>query len=298
MNAKKKETTNEETNELTTEVSSELVEWTAKVEEKGLTVAGLENQALFQADAELLEAMEMCDEDVTLGDLTRVKIPSDGKTSWNIETISGDENHKELEGILVCVAKGGVLWPNDDPKPGTRPVLRTDDLKTAVLGCEPEDVPADMAAVISDYVLNADEVAQGLKPVYNWEALPYNKFGTGKKGIGKRCVEQRNVFLLRDCDVAPILVRIQPGSLKVFTSFLKAIPTTAGVPYYRCRVSLGLVKETSAGGVEYSQVAPRLVGVLNPADGAEVKKMFTAPLIEGLAARLAAKEDADGYNPG
>lgn len=304
MNAKKSETANENAaenkNEMSTSITPQaaaLAEWTEKVQERGLTVSNLKNQALFTADRELLEAMQMCDEEVTMGDLVRVKTPSDGKTSWSVETISGDENFKELEGVLVCVAKGGVLWPNDDPTPGTRPVLRTDDLKTATLGCEPEDVPADIAATISNYVLNPAEVAEGLPALYNWEALPYNQFGTGKKGIGKRCVEQRNVFLLRDCDISPILVRVQPGSLKKFVAFLKQIPTATGVPYYRCRIALGLTAETSSGGVKFSQIAPRLVGVLSPEDGAQVKKMFTQPLLEGLAARLAAKEDAGGYNP-
>jgi hypothetical protein len=214
-----------------------------------------------------LDSLAEAGESLGPGDLIRVPMPTGGGTTWEIPSLTGEpESAKEITGVLVYYQKCGILWPSEDFAEGSMPVLRSWDLVTAE---QIGPIPDDMAAVMEPYRIDERH--------FRWDSLPYNQFGTGKEGNGKRCKEQRMLFLLRQGDVFPILVTCQPGSLKAVTGFIKRLPMS-GIQYWQAVVSLGLEKTQNASGKPYSRIVPRLAGKLSAVDAATVKATWTEPL--------------------
>ena len=124
---------------------------------------------------------------------------------------------------------------------------------------------------------------------YDWPKLPWNQWGSGRGGVGKRCKESRLLMVLREGDVFPLLIRAQPGSLKTVRPFILKLP----VPHWRAVIGLSLQKVKNKGGQEYSQIVPRYVGPV-PADvGIEIKRLYTDPLTRMVSGGALAS-DSDG----
>lgn len=245
----------------------------------------------LQSDGDAREAMlaNLGDSaSLTESDLKRVKIPSGGGTKWTIPSVSGDEMVDEIEGILAAICPRGVLWPQEEPKQGTLPLLRTDDLKIAYR------VGPDNGDVKPDDLEKYHIVGSAEPPLYNWEAMTGDGglfgFGSGKGGHGKRAKEQRVLFILRERDMFPLVITVQPGSLKAMKQFIVGL-TAEGIPHYRAVVGLALKKETSAGGQMYSQIVPRLIGQLTPEQGSIVRRDYTERL-KDLARRMTVEAEA------
>ena len=220
------------------------------------------------------EAAAATGETFGVGDLVRVKTPAGGGTNWVIPSAAGDESTPEIVGVLCCYQPAGVLWPSDDPAPGTLPVLRTFN------PTDPNAV-AEQVGPIPDGMMDSlmkHKISDGPPATFKWANLPQNQWGSGKRQIGKACKESRMLFILRQGDIYPLLVRAQPGSIRNVTQFFRQLTPTAKVPYFRCVVSLTLTKATSKGGQEFSKIVPRLVGILPSDTGEIIRQKYTAVL--------------------
>lgn len=206
-------------------------------------------------------------ERLSAGDLLRVPGATGGATSWEVEGVSGPESIKSITGLMVGYHQCGVLWPSIDPTPDCMPVMRTWDLKT---GEQVGPIPADMAEGM--------EACRIDERHFNWEACPFNQWGTGRNGIGKRCREQRMILMLREGDVLPLVLTCQPGSLRRVVRFVKSLGLQARIPYYRAIVEWTLERATNKTGQPYSQLAPKLVGTISEDEGMAVLKQWVEPL--------------------
>lgn len=199
-------------------------------------------------------------------DLIRVKTPTGGGTKWEIsDGLGSSESTDAITGVLVLYQPCGILWPAEELSEGQMPVLRTFDLMTAE---QVGPIPDDMLEVLNRFKIG--------ERTFNWKDLPYNQWGSGKGGTGKRCKEQRMMFLLRESDPFPLLLTVQPGSLKNITGFIKKL--AGECPYWQAVVELKLQKERSSNGQPFSQIVPRLVGKLSDEDAARVKVEYTDTL--------------------
>jgi hypothetical protein len=220
----------------------------------------------------MTEHLALTGESIGPKDLVRVKTPAAGGTQWQIQAAGGDkpEYAEAIEGILVYYHKQGVLWPSDDALKGTLPVLRTFDLQTA-----------EQVGPIPDAMIDAMEKCRIDERTFKWTTLPWNEWGTGKGGVGKRCKEQRVLYVLRQGDMFPLIITAQPGSLNSVTDFIKRLFESShkkfgeAVPYYRCVVRLSLKQETAKNGQVYAQIVPSLVACIDADAGAEVKAKYT-----------------------
>lgn len=214
--------------------------------------------------AEALAANLMSGETIDPQDLVRISTPTGGGTTWIWDGLSGEESAKEITGILVCVQPRGVLWPSEEPTE-SMPLLVSYDLVVArKVG---EDFGDIDPLVLEQYRLSDTE--------YDWVKLPWNQWGSGKNGIGKRCKESRVLFILRPGDTWPVVVTAQPGSLKTIRPFIKQLT----VPHWRAVVALSLQKVKSRGGQEYAQIKPRLISPpLSKEDGQRVFTTYTEPI--------------------
>jgi len=199
-------------------------------------------------------------------DLTKVRTPAGGGTTWEIDNQGNTETSQEIVGILVAIGKRGLLWPYDEigEEP---PVIVSNDLVT---GYRVSDKLGSIDATALDQYRIGDRR-------YDWAALSEGpEFGpkSGKGGVGKRVKESRTLAILRDGDVWPVLISIGPGSLGTFMPFLKKLPCF----HYEAVIGLKLQKEKSKSGVTYSMIVPRLAGQLTEEQGEFVRKMYTEPM--------------------
>lgn len=219
--------------------------------------------------AESLAAMAESGEILKPTDLIRVKIPTGGGTTWMIPGPSGDVPKETITGALVYYQICGVLWPTEEFQTGSMPVLKTLDLITAE---QVGPIPDDMTESLEPYRIDDRH--------FHWSeasGMPYNQWGTGKNGIGKRCKEQRILFILRPKDPFPLLITAQPGSLKNVSQWFKRIPL-ARIPFWRAIVELSLVKSTNKTGQDYAQIVPKLVGQVDKKTGDALKRTWTDTL--------------------
>lgn len=203
-------------------------------------------------------------EPMTEMDLVKVPTPAGGGTTWNIDANGNTESTDEIVGLLVAVGKRGVLWPKDDPS-DMRPVLVSHDLLVGYrVGDEVSLGDIDPAA-LERYRIGDRR--------YDWAALstgPEFGYGAGKSGSGKKVKEARILAILREGETWPILVTVGPGSLRNWLPFQKRLPAFP----WECVVGLKLQKVKSSGGQPYSQIVPRVVGVISEEQGAVAKKVY------------------------
>lgn len=199
-------------------------------------------------------------------DLPRVKLPLGGATKWNVEIAGNSETTDEIVGLLVCIAKRGVLWPQDDPS-DSRPVIVSNDLQIGYR-------VSDDLGTIDPAALDRHRIGDRR---YDWLSLsksPEFGFGSARGGAGKRCKESRILAILRQGDLWPLLVSVGPGSLKTWGSFQKTLPAF----HYETVIGLRLEKAKGTNGQPYSMIVPRVVGTITPEQGAVAKRLYTDPL--------------------
>lgn len=231
-------------------------------------VPASEGYLALRPDSEIAEALAanlVAGESVSASDLVRVKTPSGGGKTWQYVDAAGVEREeKAIVGILVAYVPVGTLWGGDQPTKGELPVLVTNDFVTA--------------RRVNDKLGNLDgellEQARIGDRLYDWQKLPWTQYGSGKDGFGKRAKESRLLFILQPGEAWPVLVTAGPGSLKAVSGFVKK----QAVPHFRCEVELTLTRAVSGGGVDYSQIVPRLVRTLSREEGAIIQRLYTQPL--------------------
>lgn len=204
-------------------------------------------------------------EPMTEMDLVKVSTPLGGSTTWNIDIDGNVESTDEIVGLLVAVASRGELWPSSTPT-GSRPVIVTHDLVTGYR------VSDDLGSEIDPDALEKYRIGDRR---YDWGALSTSpEFGFGSSGVGKRVKETRVLAILRQGETWPILVSIGPGSLRNWNPFRKRLPCFT----WEAIVGLKLQKAKGATGNPFSQVVPRLVGMVTEEQGEVARATYTEPL--------------------
>lgn len=220
----------------------------------------------------------------SMSDLIRVKTPSSGGTIWEINGVAGTEHTPAITGILVFQAYVGSIWRtlDVDETKKDKPLVVSNDLITGRLNVPREEVPEEFMTVLDKHEL------PGQPGCYNWADLPWTQFGTGRDGGGKYAKESRVMFILREQDAWPLVVRCGPGSLGDVMRFIKRLD----VPQYRAVVQLTLKKEISRTGKPYSKIVPSLMAKLDPAFGQRVKETYTDRLRKSHEAGMVVVDDS------
>ena len=237
----------------------------------------------LRPDSEIREAIEANmrpGERLRASDLPRVPTPSGGGTVWSwVDAGNNEQSSKTIDGLLVYYGCRGTLWGSEEPAGKTMPVLVTNDLITAVR-------LNDDIGDLDEEVLESCRIGDR---TYDWVRLPYNKFKTGKNGVGKRCKESRLLAILRKDEAWPLLVSAGPGSLATVVPFV----TKLAVPHFRANVSLTLQRVENSGGTPFSRIVPKFLGAVSREEGAAVRQLYTLPLSE-IAAQVNDDSGKDG----
>lgn len=246
-----------------------------------LSVIKAENfVALSGAASGLREAQAASGETVGLGGLTWVRTPSGGGTTWEIEDgLGNSEPAREITGVLVLYRKRSILWPTEgDPQEGAKPLLVSDDHPDLAVA---RKVGSDYGDLDPDLIecCRREDGLYDVRPKSKGGIFHYAEFGTSTKGPGPRMKEQRIVGVLREGDLWPLMLTVQPGSLRNVINTIARLT----VPYWQCIVRFTLAKAVASNGSPYSQLALSVSkATLTAEQGLAIKQAYTLPLTEAL----------------
>lgn len=184
--------------------------------------------------------------------LDRVKVPSGGGLAWEVPTLDGGSDpKKELVGVIVGVQNIRSYY------------------STEYTG---GNEPPDCASRDGIYGEPASDAAEGFGG--NCAKCPMSQWGTGKNG-GQACSQRKLLLLLQEDSMLPLVVNVPPSSLRELDKFLLRL-TAKKLPFFKAVVSLKLVKEKSAGGIDYARIAPGFVRQLDEVEAKSAQAMYAS----------------------
>jgi hypothetical protein len=227
----------------------------AKVDEaSGLPLAPLVGYRALDADPARMK--EVIAENIAGGisefDLDRVKVPSGGGITWEVPTLDGLTTTPDLGGIIIWYRDVRSYWKQSFDEGGGQP---------------PDCSSADAHTGIGD-------------PGGACATCPMSQFGSANKGRGQACTQSRQLFILRQGSVIPILLSAPPTSLKNIRNYMMRLSGNL-VHYYGVVTNLTLVKDKNNEGIEYGKIVPHAVSML-PEDQLEVIKDLRRSMMGGL----------------
>lgn len=235
-----------------------------------LVVAGSESAflALRMPDQEITDLIRtnVGSRSLDAQSLDRVKIPSGGSTTWEIPTLDGEEANKELTGVIIHWATRRVMWVNSSP----------------------DGSPPDCAS--------HDGFTGYGEPGGACQGCPLNVFGSDDSDKpGKKCRELRQLFILQEDGILPLVVNATPGSLKNVDAYFNRL-LRAGIPSTAVVTTLTLEKAKAQGGEDYAKIVPKAGLRLDPDARARIEHLADQlrPAFE-RAAREVDQEDIEGH---
>ena len=174
------------------------------------------------------------DEPLSANDLPLVKMPASGSQIWEVPSADGIEPVKEISGILLHHQSVRSYW-----------------IETVEDGGD-SNAPPDCASDDGNMGIpnTTEEVAYGGV----CEECPMSQWGSSTKSPnGKACKQMKNVFLLQDGKVLPLLVRIPPSSLLAMRKYLVML-ASEDKRLWAVVTTLSLEKAQNAAGQVYSHL--------------------------------------------
>ncbi|MFA4909111.1 MAG: hypothetical protein WC583_05600 [Candidatus Omnitrophota bacterium] len=192
---------------------------------------------VLQKDSNIVEIVEenLGSEGVSAYDLDRVKIPAGGATAFEVPTLEGEESVKEIEGIIIFWKTARAYWPEK---------------------FNGENNPPQCSSVDG-------EVGQGTPGGY-CSKCPLAQFGSADNGKGQACKQMRQLFIVRENDILPLVLTLPPTSIKPAKQYFMRL-ASKGIKYTHAVTRITLEKAKSGDGITYSKAAFALVKQLEPA---------------------------------
>lgn len=192
---------------------------------------------VLQKDSNIVEIVEenLGSEGVSSYDLDRVKIPAGGATAFEVPTLEGEESVKEIEGIIIFWKTARAYWPEK---------------------FNGENNPPQCSSVDG-------EVGQGTPGGY-CSKCPLAQFGSAENGKGQACKQMRQLFIVRENDILPLVLTLPPTSIKSAKQYFMRL-ASKGIKYTHAVTKITLEKAKSGEGITYSKAAFALVKQLEPA---------------------------------
>lgn len=170
----------------------------------------------------------------------RVKIPAGGGTAFEVPSGENEDSEmtKELVGVIVYNHPAYAYYRN-----------------SYAGGSNPPDCGS------------MDGVNGRGNPGGKCADCPYNKFGSN--GQGKQCKNKRQLYILREGEIFPIVLSLPTGSLKSFTNYVKN-QLSRGRKLNQVVTKITLKKANNASGIAFSQAVFTFDRMLSPDERAGV----------------------------
>lgn len=190
---------------------------------------------------------------LSLRHLTAIKMPAAGSTVWQVPTAGGEENVPAITGIIILQQPRRVYYEKSMAEAdgeNNRPNCFSNDAKVGV-GVRWTNDP------------------EGTGP-HDCAACPLSKFGQNNER--PRCQLRRNLYVLREQDMMPVVIDLPPTSIKQVEGYMAGL-MTSGVRYSHAVTEIGLQKAMSKGGARsnpYSEATFKQVGVVDRSERPKV----------------------------
>ena len=195
--------------------------------------------------------------------LDRIKVPGSGGTVWSVPSLDGDIDAKEIEGVIVAWKEPRAYWKTsfDESGGGTPPDCSSNDSFHGVGSPGGECMKCPLAAFGS---------ADGKKE--------------GEKGRGQACKQVRQLFIIQENSLIPIVITVPPTSLQGARKYFLRLASN-GVPYYGVTTKFMLSKDKNTDGIPYARIDMVVGKRLNDAEIDIIRDYGAAfrPAIEGTA---------------
>jgi hypothetical protein len=206
---------------------------------------------------------------ISQNNLQRVKVPSGGAVSWEINTIEGEQSVKEIVGIIVA----------------TREVRAYYD--------KPYDGSNEPPACYSPDGVNGHGEPGG--PCAN---CPLSKWGSDENQRGQACQLRRMMLILPEDNILPLVISAPPGSLKNVEDYFGGLSGQM-LPHFAVVTSLKLEKDKNPAGIAYSRIAPSYVRKLRADEIDSLREYMTVvlPAFQTMSAVDEPAEPQDNDKP-
>jgi hypothetical protein len=255
------------------------------------------------AAARVREALE--GQDVTPFDLTQIRVPSGGATTWEIPSKIGDSTAtKALEGVILFHTTTRAYWATKYAGGSEPPTCSSPDGESA----EPRaDEEGETAAIPAQVDPTTGRLLCHTCKLGGPDAWGTAKNEQGEQTRGKACREMRQVFLLTPKKLLPAVVTLPPTSLGAFKGYLLGL-ADEDLDWHNIVTVVGLEK-VAGKGPDYSMAKFQPGDSLPPemieriaayrAAAEPAFKRFSAEHYEEMAARQEFGEDGPvGHDPG
>lgn len=224
--------------------------------------------AIVAADSTPAELVETLQE--TLGgrlrpyDLQRIVWPSGKATTWEIPTVGGDTvPAKEIVAVPILTTVSRQFWERKSVGADTTPpVCKSDDGEHG----HPTERGRELGATGDCRTC----------PLAQW----------GPNNTPPACKERRDLFILREGDMFPMVLSIPPSSLKVWKEYVRPLGLQ-GLPHWMAITRFKLQTATNPNGDPYAQLKLEFVGKIDPSQK-EILKQYREALIATFRAGLEA----------
>lgn len=183
---------------------------------------------------------------ITQFDLSRVKVPTGGGTTWEVPELEGSTPSKAIEGIIVGWRDVRAYWEH------------------SFSGAQPPDCSSQ------------DAVTGIGNPGGSCNVCPMAEFGSkvgddGKPRAGQACKLMRLLFILRKDDLLPLVLTAPPTSIPIIKRYFLQL-ASRGLPYWSVGTKFGLEKTRSGDGIEFSRIMPAIGARLTPEEDAKARE--------------------------
>jgi hypothetical protein len=223
-------------------------------------------------------------QDVGEFDLTRLKVPAGGATTWEMETLAGTEPVKEITGIIVHTAQTRSWWP-----------VTLDESREA--NTPPSCSSADARVGYGKQWATKDDPNPAGEPRrLACAECPHSQWGSGKNG-GQACRLQGSWLILVEGSFLPIVVSLPTMSLKQTKRYMLGL-AGQGIRFSDVVTKLHLEKAQS-GPNTYAKVVPELVGPLSPEDAQKAREygVLLKPLFDRMPQEELVVPNPNGTDP-
>jgi hypothetical protein len=190
-------------------------------------------------------ALEIINENLKNHSLSRasidtIKSPSGGATIFTIPGIAGEDIEKELVGVILDYTTPRAYWETNDPVEGT---------------------PPDCYSFDSLISFEGKACA----------TCPYNEYGS-KEGDSnaKACKESVEIYLLRENNIMPVIVRVPVSSKSTFQRYMTRLVSRL-IPACSVVTKIMLEKATNKTGQPYAKYKFEAAKELSPEETTGIK---------------------------
>jgi len=166
-----------------------------------------------------------------------IKIPAGGGLSWSIPTVEGEQETRELSGVVLVFSDKRKYWSTSFDETG---------------GTEAPDC------------FSPDTYVGIGQPGGECSKCEFSQFGSGK-GNAQACRLVRLMALMCEDSILPRILSVPPSSYRVMQKYFLQLGA-ATMRYWEVVSKFSLLKAKSSGGITYSQIVPTMVRRLTPVE--------------------------------